>query len=130
MNTYDPKKDGERRSMGDFEREVIGFMGEIRQYMRDQRGRCDSHSADIKSNSARIVEVERAIEFKSDDEHPISKRVSAMETAHANYGWLYAWIGAAWASIVALGTWIFGHAAANHESVRQSAEAIKKIKGG
>ncbi|HOX22227.1 MAG TPA: hypothetical protein PLL10_02090, partial [Elusimicrobiales bacterium] len=70
--TYDPKKDGERRTMGDFEREMLVLMGEVRQYMANQPGRCASHSGSIAALKTATEEIKLAIEYKAEptDESP------------------------------------------------------------
>lgn len=139
MPPYDKEKDGERRSMGEFERQMLKFMGDVRehmgktnQYLENQPGRCASHSVSIKNVQDVQTNLERAIGYKGpDDERPIVKRVETVETAQVSYNWLYAWIGGAWTAIIAIGAWIFSQASQVHPgTVHNAAETVKKIKGG
>lgn len=65
--------------MGEFEREVIGFMGEIRQYMKSQPGRCASHSEDIDALEARAKNIEEAIGYDAKSDKTIHSRTAVLE---------------------------------------------------
>ena len=130
--TYDPSKQGDRRTMGDFEKEMLVLMGQVKQYMENQPGRCASHSVAIKCVQDGMTNIERAIGYNGpDDEKPIVKRMETIEASQVSYTWLYAWITTAWAAILAIGTWIFGHASqVNAETATHAVTVVKKIKGG
>lgn len=70
----------ERRERSDFEREQIEFMAEMREHMRGQAKRLDSHAIDITTLDARQTIVEQAVEIGLDRE-PIGRRVTALEAS-------------------------------------------------
>lgn len=134
----------EKRSMGDFERDMLAYMakvsehmGEVRQYMANQSGRCASHSASIADIKEATDEIKLAIEYKADptDENPnIGTRVGNVEAAQGNYkfscGVGVMWLTGLTAALAALWDALFTHAANNPEATRHAAEAIKRMKGG
>lgn len=116
--------------MGEFEREVIGFMGEIRQYMKSQPGRCASHSTGIKCVEERITTVERSIDF-SEKGKSLGDRVKTIEDNQGNVKWLDRWLLYAWSAIIMIGGWIFVHSSkVDHETAKNAVDVIRKIKGG
>lgn len=127
----------EQRSMGDFEREMLVLMGEVRQYMANQPGRCASHSVSIAGIKTATDDIKLAIEYKADptDENPnIGTRVGNVEAAQGNYkfscGVGVMWLTGLTAALAALWDALFTHAANNPEATRHAAEAIKRMKGG
>ena len=127
----------EKRSMGDFEREMLVLMGEVRQYMANQPGRCASHSGSIAALKTATEEIKLAIEYKAeptDENQNIGTRVGNMEATQGNYkfscGVGVAWLTGLTAALAALWDALFQHAANNPEGVKHAAETIKRMKGG
>ena len=127
----------DRRTMGDFEKEMLLLMGEVRQYMANQPGRCSSHSGSITSLKNSVEQIRLAIEFKDEptDENPnIGVRVGKVETSHGNYrfscGVGMAWLTGLTSALAALWEALFTHASNNPEVTRQTVETLKRMKGG
>lgn len=70
----------ERRYNPDFERDMYTFMGEVKQALKDQPGRCANHSDRINELDARSTDIEQAIGFRKGDENTIHARVQVVES--------------------------------------------------